>query len=286
MTSVLPAPKFDLRNGLRSVVRLHDGNSMPVLGLGVYQSPPGDPTRAAVESALQIGYRLIDTAALYRNEKDVGEAVRASGVDRGEIFLTTKLWNDDQGYESALAAFERSRRALGVESVDLYLIHWPVPGKRLDSWRALQKIQESGGARSIGVSNYAIHHLEELLRESDVVPAVNQVEFSPFLFQSELLKFCQKHGIQLEAYDPLTRGKRMKDPRIVPIADAHARTPAQVLLRWGLQHSVVEIPKSVRSERIQENAGAFEFSLSEQEMKILDGLDEGLRVSWNPSDMP
>lgn len=277
---------FDLGKGLGSVVRLHDGNSMPVFGLGVYQSPPGHPTRDAVEYALKAGYRLIDTAALYRNEKDVGEAVRASGLDRDRVFLTTKLWNEDQGYDSALAAFERSRRALGVEYVDLYLIHWPVPGKRSESWRALRKIQELGGARSIGVSNYTIAHLEELLQESDVVPTVNQVEFSPFLFQSELLRFCQRHHIQLEAYAPLTRGKRLKDPRIVRIAETHGASPAQVLIRWGLQHGVVEIPKSVRPERIQENAGAFDFSLSEPEVKTLDGLNEDLRVSWNPSDMP
>ncbi|MGA7923289.1 MAG: aldo/keto reductase [Thermoplasmata archaeon] len=285
MTAASTPSAFDLQKGLGSTVRLHDGNLMPVFGLGVYQSPPGSTTREAVESALQVGYRLIDTAALYRNEKDVGEAIRASGIDRSEVFLTTKLWNADQGYDSALAAFEQSRRALGVEAVDLYLIHWPVTGKRSESWRALRKIQEMGGARSIGVSNYAIPHLEELLAESDVVPAVNQVEFSPFLFQSELLQFCQKRGIQIEAYAPLTRGKRLEDPRVTRIAKAHGTTSAAVLIRWGLQHSVVEIPKSVRPERIRDNAGAFTFSLTEEEMSMLNGLNEGLRVSWDPSEM-
>jgi methylglyoxal/glyoxal reductase len=279
------SPAFDLSTGLSTRVELRPGVRMSVLGLGVWQVPPGAATRNAVQAALQIGYRLIDTAALYRNEADVGEALRASGIPRDEVFITTKLWNDDQGYESALRAFERSRRALGLSEVDLYLIHWPVPGKRRESWRALGRLLDEGQCRAVGVSNFTVAHLEELLQDSEVVPAVNQVEFSPFLYQKELLEYCRAHGIQLEAYAPLTRGSRLDDPRVRGIAEAGRRTPAQVLLRWGLQHNVVEIPKSVHPERMRENAGAFGIELTSREMTLLDTLDEAYRVSWDPQGM-
>ncbi len=258
---------------------------MPVLGLGLFQTPPGPAARKAVLAALETGYRLIDTAAFNGNERDVGEAIRASGVRRDDVFVTTKLWNDDQGFESALRAFEKSRAALGLDVVDLYLVHWPVPQKRLDSWRALTRLLRDGKCRSVGVSNFTVRHLKELLSQSDVIPAVDQVEFSPFLFQLELLEFCREKGIQLEAYSPLSRARRLADDRIGEIANARGRTPAQVLLRWGLQHEVVEIPKSVRPERIRENAGAVEFELSPEEMGKLDQLDEGFRVSWDPSSL-
>jgi diketogulonate reductase-like aldo/keto reductase len=276
---------FRLPDGIASRVRLNNGLRMPVLGLGVYQSPPGAPTRGAVRAALEGGYRSIDTAALYGNERDVGEAIRGSGVPSEEVFVTTKLWNSDQGYESALEAFERSRAALGVEVVDLYLIHWPVPGKRLDSWKALLRLLAEGRCRAIGVSNYTVAHLEELRARSSVVPAVNQVEFHPFLFQRELLEYCESHGIQLEAWAPLSRGRRLQAPEIAVIARAHGKTPAQVLLRWGLQHRVVVIPKSVHPERIRENAQVADFALSPGEMRQLDALDAGVRTGWDPSDM-
>ena len=276
---------FGLRDGPRSRTTLNDGNQMPVLGLGVYQTPPGGATREAVKYAISVGYRHVDTAALYRNEGDVGEAIRESGIPREELFVTTKLWNDDQGFDSAIRAFERSRKALDLAYVDLYLLHWPVSGKREDSWRALAQLLKEGRCRSIGVSNFTVAHLQQLLQHTEIAPAVNQVEFSPFLFQQDLLDYCHEKGIQLEAYAPLTKGKRLADPAVVRCATAHQKTPAQVLIRWGLQHRVVEIPKSVHPERIRENAGVFDFSLGEAEMKALDQLDEGYRTSWDPTEM-
>lgn len=270
---------------LSSRVALRDGNQMPLLGLGTWKLPAGRTTREAVGSALSAGYRLFDTAKLYANEEDVGAALRESGLDRSEYFVTTKLWNDDHGYDTALRAFERSRRALGLDLVDLYLIHWPVSGQRLESWRALEHLKEEGRCRSIGVSNYTVAHLKELLAVCRVPPAVNQVEFSPFLYQRELLEFCRSNGIQLEAYSPLTRGQKFDDPTLAEVARAHARSPAQVLVRWGLQHGVVEIPKSSRAERIAENAHVFDFHLSESEMRALDGLDRSFRTTWDPTGM-
>jgi diketogulonate reductase-like aldo/keto reductase len=261
------------------------GVAMPVFGFGTWKLPAGRATREAVAAALAAGYRLIDTAAMYGNEADVGAAVRDSGLPREEVFVTTKLWNDDQGFEPALRAFERSERALGLGPVDLYLIHWPVPGRRLESWRALERLHREGRCRSIGVSNFARSHLEELAGHAEIPPAVDQVEFSPFLFQRALLEDVRGRGIQLEAYAPLTRGRRLDTPAIRSAAEAHGATPAQVLLRWGLQHGVVEIPKSAHAERIRENAGAFAFALTGAEMAALDALDEGFRTSWDPTEM-
>src|SRR6266705_2887883 len=271
---------------LGSRVTLHDGNTMPVLGLGMWQAGSGKQTRNAVATALEIGYRLFDTAKLYGNERDLGTAIRESGIPREEIFVTTKLWNNDQGYESALRAFEKSRRELSLDYVDLYLIHWPVPGLRQESWKALLKIRDEGLARSIGVSNYTIRHLEELLRATPAPPAVNQVEFHPFLYQKELLEFCVSAKIQLEAYSPLTRGHRLNQPVIAQISTRHARTPAQVLIRWSLQHGLVVIPKSIRPDRIRENAAVFDFELKREDMERLDSLDESSRLAWNPEDLP
>ena len=271
---------------LQSRLRLNDGNQMPILGLGVWQVAPGKETRRAVGFALEIGYRLIDTAKLYGNERDVGAAVRESGIPREEIFVTTKLWNDDHGYEPALRAFERSRQELGLDYVDLYLIHWPVPRLRQESWKAILRLREQGLVRSIGVSNYTIRHLQELLPATPIPPSVNQVEFHPFLYQRELLEFCQSRGIQVEAYSPLARGRRMKDPVTVEMAARYARTPAQVMIRWSIQHGLVVIPKSVRPERIRENATVFDFELTPKDMERLDALDEGSHVAWNPDNLP
>jgi diketogulonate reductase-like aldo/keto reductase len=271
---------------LESRVTLNDGNQMPVLGLGVWQARSGKQTRKAVDYALKVGYRLIDTAKLYGNERDVGVAVRESGIPREEIFVTTKLWNDDHGYERALRAFERSRKELGLDYVDLYLIHWPQSNLRQESWKAFLKLREDGLVRSIGVSNYTIRHLNEVLAESPRPPAVNQVEFHPFLFQRELLEFGRSKGIQVEAYSPLVRGRRMDHPVIRAIATQIRRTPAQVLIRWSLQHGLVVIPKSVRPERIKENAAVFDFELTRQEMERLDALDERSHVDWNPDNQP
>ncbi len=271
---------------IESRITLSDGAKIPVLGLGVWQAGAGKETRKAVSAALESGYRLIDTAKLYGNERDVGAAVRESGIPRDEIFVTTKLWNSDQGFESALRAFEGSRRELGLEYVDLYLVHWPVPQLRNESWKALVKIREQGLARSIGVSNYTIPHLEELLAATPVPPSVNQVEFHPFLFQRELLEYGQKHHIQLEAYSPLTRGRHLKHPLIKEIAAKYGRTLAQILIRWGLQHGLVVIPKSVRPERIRENADVFGFEIKSPDMARLDALDERSHLAWNPDDLP
>ena len=286
MQEPIPFPDFHLADGMRAAVELNNGVRMPVFGLGSFRLSSGHAARDAVQEALAAGYRLIDTAAMYGNESDVGAAVRASGVPRDEVFLTTKLWNDDQGFDSALRAFERSRKALGVSSVDLYLLHWPVADLRAHSWRALTQLLRDSRCRSIGVSNFTVAHLEQLLEATEVVPAVNQVEFSPFLFQKELLEYCQRHRIQLEAYSPLTKGRRLNDTTLQRIAGAHEATPAQVMIRWGLQRSVVEIPKSANPGRIRENAGVFRFELNPAEMDALDHLDEGFRTSWDPTTVP
>jgi diketogulonate reductase-like aldo/keto reductase len=264
---------------------LNNGVDMPVLGLGVYKSRPGRETRDAVHWALEEGYRHIDTARLYRNEADVGAAVKASGLPRGDLFIVTKLWNADQGYDKTRRALEQSLRDLDTDYVDLYLMHWPVAEKRLESWRAMESLLEDGHCRAIGVSNFTVAHVEGLLARADVVPAVNQVEFSPFLYQRELLETCRRHGIQVEAYSPLTHGRRLADARVTAISRDHAKTPAQVLIRWGLQHELVVIPKSVRRERIAENRDVFDFEISADEMTQLDALHEDLRVSWDPSDV-
>jgi diketogulonate reductase-like aldo/keto reductase len=274
---------------LSSRVKLSQGPEIPVLGLGVFQSPPGPVTRQAVLWALAAGYRLIDTAAMYGNEADVGAAVRESGIPREEVFVTTKLWHTDLGYASAKRAFKESLDRLGLGYIDLYLIHWPradSPQVRLDTWRALEEIHEGGTCRAIGVSNYSIRHLEELAK-ARIPPAVNQVEFHPFVYDPELVEYCRAHRIQLEAYSPLTRNRRIDDPTIAEVARAHARSPAQVMIRWGLQHGLVEIPKSVHQDRIEENTRVFDFSLSDADMKRLDGLRDRQRVTqWDPAQIP
>jgi diketogulonate reductase-like aldo/keto reductase len=267
-------------------VTLNNGAKMPQLGLGVYQVSPGESTVAATSAAISIGYRHIDTARFYRNERDVGRAVAESGVPREQIFVTTKLANDDHGYDQTLRAFDQALRDLGFQYVDLYLIHWPVHGKRRDSWRAMERLYREGRCRSIGVSNYTIRHLEELLGESEVVPAVNQVELSPFLPQVKLRDFCQAKGIQVESYSPLTQGQKLSHGTVVSIAKKHGRTPAQVMLRWAVEHGLVVIPKSVRAERIEENAKIFDFALDQKDLTALDGLDENFRTCWDPTNAP
>jgi diketogulonate reductase-like aldo/keto reductase len=271
---------------LAPTVRLNNGLEMPRFGLGVYKMPPGATTKKAVGKALQLGYRLIDTAQFYGNEGDVGAAVRESGLPRREVFVTTKLRNPDQGYDSALRSFDGSLERLGLDDVDLFLIHFPVTGLRRDSWRALEKIAASGRARAIGVSNYQLPHLEELLGESKTVPAVNQIELSPFLYQRELIELCQKRGVVVEAYAPLTAGDKIDDARIAAIAKRVKRSNGQVLLRWSLQHDLVPIPKATGEAHLRENLAALDFELSEKDMAALDGLDEGYRSSWDPSDVP
>ena len=269
-----------------STVLLNHGIRMPVLGLGVFQTPPGRATLDAVLAAFDAGYRLIDTARIYGNEADVGEAIRASDLSRDEIFVTTKLWNTDHGYDEALLAFEASRRRMGLDHVDLYLIHWPVQGARLESWKALTRLLKEGRCRAIGVSNYMVHHLDELVGAADVVPAVNQIEVSPFLQPRAAIARSKDLGIQVEAYSPLTKARRLRDATLRAVASRVGRSPAQVLLRWGLQKGFVVIPKSARPERIRENAAVFDFELSVEDMALLDGLDEGLHTGWNPEAAP
>jgi diketogulonate reductase-like aldo/keto reductase len=256
---------------LSTTVRLNDGRAMPMVGLGVFQSPPGEPTKAAVSFALDHGYRLIDTAMIYANEESTGEGLRASKVPRKDVFVTTKLWNDDQGH--AAKGFDTSMGKLALDYLDLYLIHWPEP-LRLTAWDEMVKLQKTGRVRSIGVSNFSVANLEELIDHSSVVPAVNQVKFHPFAYDKQLLDYCKKKGIVLEAYSPIARARRLDHGVLVEIGQRVHRTPAQVLLRWGLQHGVVIIPKSVRSERIVENSRLFDFSLSPKDMAALDGLSE------------
>lgn len=263
---------------LSSSVKLNNGINIPCLGLGVYQIPPGNATLKAVKYALEIGYRHIDTAKIYGNESDVGNALKNSDVKREDIFITTKVWNSDQGYDSTLKAFESSLKRLGLSYVDLYLIHWPVEGKINETWRALIKLLKDGKVNTIGVSNYSINELKETIQNSNIIPSINQVEFHPFLFQKDLLEFCKSNAIQLEAYSPLTRGKRLDDPKIGRIAIAYDKTPAQILVRWSLQRGLVVIPKSSHEDRILENSQVFDFNIHQKDMDILDSLNENLRT--------
>ncbi|MET9877162.1 aldo/keto reductase [Actinacidiphila glaucinigra] len=264
-------------------ITLNNGVAMPQLGFGVFQVPDAD-TAAAVTSALESGYRSIDTAAIYGNEAGVGQALAASGVARDELFVTTKLWNGDQGYDSTLAAFDASLAKLGLDHVDLYLIHWPAPARDtyLDTWRAFEKIHAEGRARAIGVSNFQPAHLQHLIDNSDVVPAVNQVELHPQLQQAELRAFHARHGIATEAWSPLAQGAVLRDPVVTGIADRLGRTPAQVILRWHLQLGNVVIPKSVTPERIRQNIDVFDFALSDADIAAITALDSGTRIGPDP----
>jgi 2,5-diketo-D-gluconate reductase A len=263
---------------------LHDGIEIPQLGFGVFQIPPED-TQAAVEEALEAGYRHIDTAAAYRNEAGVGAALAASGLPREDVFVTTKLWNADQGHNSALAAFEASLERLGLDHVDLYLIHWPVPSKDrfIDTWRAFERIYEEEAARTIGVSNFRIEDLERLEVETDTRPTVNQIELHPRFQQHDLRSCHATHGVATEAWSPLAQGELLDDETIVRIADTHGRSPAQVILRWHLQLGNVVIPKSVTPERIRENIDIFDFELSDEEMAEFARLDRGERIGPDPA---
>lgn len=268
-------------------VSLNTGAKMPAIGFGTWKIFPNGRAKHATEAALKAGYRLIDTARIYGNERGVGQAIRGSGVPRQEIFVTTKLWNNKQGFDSAHKAFNDSLKRLGLDFVDLYLLHWPVTGKRLDSWRALEEIYASGRARSIGVSNFTVRHLIELLENSNVLPAVNQVEFHPFLYkeQRELLEFCKQHNILVEAYSPLAHGHRLNDPLLAKIARKHGKSSAQIVLRWAIQHGTLPLPKSTNPERQSENLAIFDFLLSDTEMKAINGLSDDMRTCDDPNLM-
>jgi 2,5-diketo-D-gluconate reductase A len=263
---------------------LHDGIEMPQLGFGVFQIPP-EETQSAVELALEAGYRHIDTAAAYRNERGVGAALAASGLPREDYFVTTKLWNSQQGHDSTLAAFEASLDRLGLDHVDLYLIHWPVPSQGLlvDTWRAFEQIHGEEAARTIGVSNFRIEDLKLLERETETRPTVNQIELHPRLQQAELSAWHAEHGIVTEAWSPLAQGALLDDKAIAAVAEDHGKTPAQVILRWHLQLGNVVIPKSVTPERIRENIEIFDFVLSGEEMAAIGALDGGSRIGPDPA---
>ncbi len=272
---------------LASRATLNNGAEMPYLGLGTYGPERGEEVQHAIRYALECGYRLIDTAASYGNEREVGLAVTESAVPRSEIFITTKVWNADQGYDQTCRACRRSLTALGLEYVDLYLIHWPVEKHlTLETWRAMIALRDDGKCRAIGVANFTIWQLEYLLAQTAVVPAVNQVEFHPFCYPKELLDFCQEHAIQMEAYSPLANGRRWDSPDIEATANRYGRTSAQIMLRWALQHDVVVIPKSSRENRIRGNAEVFEFDLAPDDMAALDALNEDCRLSWYPDRWP
>ena len=262
---------------------LHDGVEIPQLGFGVFQVPPAD-TQEVVERALDLGYRHIDTAAAYRNEKGVGAAIAASGLARGDVFVTTKLWNSQQGFDTTLSAFDASLDRLGFEYVDLYLIHWPVPreDRFVETWRAFERIHEEGRARTIGVSNFRVEDLERLEAEAEVRPTVNQIELHPRLQQSGLRAWHSDHGVLTEAWSPLAQGELLDDETIGAIAERHGKTPAQAILRWHLQLGNVVFPKSATPERIRENIELFDFELSDAEMDEFERLDRGERIGPDP----
>jgi 2,5-diketo-D-gluconate reductase A len=266
-------------------IRFHDGNSIPQIGLGVWQVPD-DVATPSVRTALENGYRHIDTAAAYRNERGVGEGLRASGVDRKEVFLTTKLWNEDQGFDAALKAFDRSLKALGTDYIDLYLIHWPSPRRNLylESWKAFVRLKEEGRARSIGVSNFNPDHLGRIIGETGVVPVINQVELHPDFQQKPLRAVHDKHDIRTESWSPLGQGQLLADPVVGNVARKRGKTPAQVIIRWHLQNGLVVIPKSVTPSRIAENFKVFDFELDDADLTALDALDsDAARIGPNPA---
>ncbi|MBD3859418.1 aldo/keto reductase [Bacillus sp. 28A-2] len=272
---------------LNDTVTLNNGVEMPWFGLGVFKVEDGNQVVDAVKAAIRNGYRSIDTAAVYKNETGVGKAIKESGVKREELFITSKVWNTDQGYDKALAAFDASLNRLGLDYLDLYLIHWPGPNADTfkDTWRALEKLYKDGKVRAIGVSNFYIQHLEELLKDAEVVPAVNQVEFHPKLTLVELRQYAKEKGIQIEAWSPLMQGKLLDHDVLKDIATRYNKSVAQVILRWDLQSGVVTIPKSINEERIKQNADIFDFELSQEHMEKINALNNNERVGSNPETM-
>ncbi len=266
--------------------KLANNIKIPAIGFGTWEIEPDTATESVVQ-ALKAGYRLVDTAKVYGNEKQVGEGIRASGLNREDIFVTTKLWNEDQGYDSTRHAFDTSLQQLGIDYLDLYLIHWPATSRRTLSWRAMVDMYKEGRIRSIGVSNYTIRHIEELKKESDVLPMVNQVEFHPFLYdqQKELLNYCYDHKIIVEAYSPLSRGVNMKHDVVMALAKKYQVSAAQVLLRWCIQHGTVPLPRSTSPDHIKENLDVFSFELGAEDMNLLNNISDGSRVTWDPEEM-
>ncbi|WP_019154101.1 aldo/keto reductase [Robertmurraya massiliosenegalensis] len=271
---------------LQSTTVLKNGVKMPWFGIGVFKVEEGPELIHAVKFAMKHGYRSIDTASIYGNEEGVGEGIRKglveAGITREELFVTSKVWNADLGYEATLAAYEASLQRLGLDYLDLYLIHWPVEGKYKDAWRALETLYKDGKVKAIGVSNFQVHHLEDLMKDAEIKPMINQVEYHPYLTQKEVQSFCQKHGIQLEAWSPLMQGQLLDHPVITAIAQKYNKSSAQIILRWDLQNGVVTIPKSTKEHRIVENANIFDFELTTEDMTAIDELNRNHRVGPDP----
>ena len=267
------------------LVQMNDGRSIPVIGFGVWQVPDDVVVDATVK-ALEVGYRHIDTAYLYLNERGVGEALRRSGLDRDDIFVTTKVWNTDHGYDETLRAFDKSTGLLGIDEVDLYLIHWPTPARDiyLDSWRALIRLREEGRARSIGVSNFHEAHLRKIIDETGVIPAINQIELHPWLPQTHMRDIDARLGIKTEAWSPLGSGRLIDDPVIAEVAAKHGKSPAQVMVRWSMQLGNIVLPKSVTPERIEQNIDVFDFVLDDADMAAIATLESGRRTGPNPDE--
>ena len=267
-------------------LKMNDNCKIPVVGLGTWKSEPGETTSQAVLDSLEAGYRHIDTARAYDNETDVGRAVNDSGLPREDLFITTKLWNQHQGYEEAIEACEKSLNRLNCDYIDLYLIHWPLREKRNHSWKAFIELRDKGLCKSIGVSNFTIEHLAEIEAKFGILPAVNQVEFHPYHYQKELLDYCNSKNIIIEAYSPLVHAKRMDEPKLGAISEELGKTPAQILIRWSIQRGMVVLPKSVNKSRIIENFSVFDFDIPDSMMKKLDELDESFVTCWDPHNPP
>ena len=270
---------------MKETVFLNNDREMPLLGLGVYKLPDDVQAEAAVTSAISAGYRMIDTASVYKNEESVGRAIAKCGVPRIDLFITSKIWNNAQRLGDVQGAFSRSLDRLKVSYVDLYLIHWPVPGCYLSTWKELESILESGRALSIGVSNFDIRHLEELRKISGVIPAVNQIECHPLCYPAELIEYCKAFGIQVQAYAPLARGAYFDNDVMCVLGTKYARTPAQIGLRWAIQKGISVIPKSINPERIRSNGNIFDFNIEDEDMAIIDTLNEDLHTSHVPEDL-
>ncbi|TWK80206.1 aldo/keto reductase [Bacillus paralicheniformis] len=272
-------------SSLKDTVTLHNGVKMPWFGLGVFKVEEGSQVVESVKAAIKNGYRSIDTAAIYQNEEGVGKGIKEAGVPREELFITSKVWNSDQGYEKTLAAFDETLRKLDLDYLDLYLIHWPGKDKYKDTWRALEKLYKDGRVKAIGVSNFNLHHLESLLEDAEIKPMVNQVEFHPRLTQAELRDYCKKQGIQVEAWSPLMQGKLLDDQVLTDIAKKYNKSVAQVILRWDLQNEVITIPKSIKEHRIIENADIFDFELTAEDIEKINALNKDERVGPDPDTM-